>query len=246
MGKTIVITGAGIGLGRALARRFSEDGHTVVLLGRTLSKVQAVAEELGDPAMAVGCDVAAPDSVRQAFAAIAGCHPHIDVLINNAAVYQPFLIEEATDDQVLSAINTNLAGAVFCCRSAIPMMQAGGHILNVSSESVEVPFPHLSIYQSTKAGLERLSLSLQRELEASRIRVTTVRAGQMMEPDRIWDVEPAAAMRFAQAAAASGLNLRERPISQFTSAVEVFRALIDLPADIHDESISLHARRHAE
>ncbi|HEY8385287.1 MAG TPA: SDR family NAD(P)-dependent oxidoreductase, partial [Porticoccaceae bacterium] len=75
MSKVIVITGAGVGLGRALARRFAADGDTVVLLGRTLSKVEAVAAEIGDRAMAVGCDVASPDSVRAAFAEIAKRHP---------------------------------------------------------------------------------------------------------------------------------------------------------------------------
>ena len=80
MGKTIVITGAGVGLGRALARRFAKEGETVILLGRTLSKVQAVADELGEPAFAVQCDVGVPDSVRTAFAAIAERHPKIDVL----------------------------------------------------------------------------------------------------------------------------------------------------------------------
>ena len=67
MAKTIVITGAGDGLGRALARRFAKDGETVILLGRTLSKVQAVADEIGAPHLALECDVAQPDSVRAAF-----------------------------------------------------------------------------------------------------------------------------------------------------------------------------------
>jgi len=64
--KIIVITGAGDGLGRALARRFAADGETVVLLGRTLAKVEAVAAAIGERAMAVCCDVSSPDSVRAA------------------------------------------------------------------------------------------------------------------------------------------------------------------------------------
>lgn len=75
MGKTIVITGAGIGLGRALARRFVRDGETVVLLGRTFSKVKDLADELGDAALAVECDVGSADSVRAAFATIAAKFP---------------------------------------------------------------------------------------------------------------------------------------------------------------------------
>ena len=74
MSKTIVITGAGVGLGRALARRFASEGDNVVLLGRTFAKVKDAADEIGERALAVKCDVGSPDSVREAFAEIAKTH----------------------------------------------------------------------------------------------------------------------------------------------------------------------------
>ncbi len=246
MAKVIVITGAGVGLGRALARRFAADGESVVLLGRNADKVQKVASEIGERALALGCDVGVPDSVRAAFARIAERHPRIDVLINNAAVYEPFLIAEASDDQILGNVATNLVGPILCARSAIPMMGKGSHIINVSSESVGMLFPHLVMYQSSKAGLERFSQGLHHELEPKGIRVTTVRAGQMMEAGKTWNVDPQAAMRFAQAAMAAGVNLRERPISQYTSVTNVFRAVIDLPPDLHTQTVYLHARAPAQ
>lgn len=242
MSKIIVITGAGAGLGRALARRFVADGERVVLLGRTASKVETLAKELGDRALAVACDVSSPDDVRAAFAKIAQHHPKIDVLINNAAVYEPFLIAEATDDQILKSIATNLAGPILCTRSAIPMLGRGGHIINVTSESVAMNFPHLALYQTTKAGVERFTLSLERELEPNGIRVSFVRAGQMMDADKTWNIDPEAGMRFMKAAMEAGLNLAQRPISQFVSVTDVFRALIDLPPDLHVVSICLGAR----
>jgi meso-butanediol dehydrogenase/(S,S)-butanediol dehydrogenase/diacetyl reductase len=240
--KVIVITGAGAGLGRALARRFAADGETVVLLGRNAVKVQEVAAQIGAGTLGLGCDVGSPDSVRAAFARIAERYPRIDVLINNAAVYEPFLIAEATDDQIMRSVTTNLAGPILCARSAIALMGKGSQIINVSSESVGMLFPHLVMYQSSKAGLERFSQGLHHELDSKGIRVTTVRAGQMMEAGKTWDVDPQAAMRFAQAAMAAGLNLRERPISQYTSVTNVFRAVIDLPADLHAQTVFLHAR----
>lgn len=243
MSKVIVITGAGVGLGRALARRFAKDGEFVVLLGRTLSKVEAAAQEIGDRAMALHCDVASPDSVRAAFAAIARRHATIDVLINNAAIFEPFQIVDATDEQILNTLATNLGGPMLCARSAIPLMKRDGHIINVSSESVDMPFAHLSVYQSSKAGLERFSASLYRELDPSGIRVTSVRAGSMYEEGKSWDVDPQAAMAFAKATMAAGINLPEKPLSQFTSVTGVFRALIDLPADLHAVTIGLHGRK---
>ena len=242
MSKVLVVTGAGMGLGRALARRFAADGETLVLLGRSLGKVQAVAAEIGARAMAVGCDVSSPASVRSAFEAIAAKHPKIDVLINNAALSQPFLISEATDEQILDITSTNLIGPMLCARSAIPLLGRGGHIINVSSESVALKFPHLTVYQASKAGLERFSEGLQQELEGSGIRVTVVRAGQMFEEGKAWDVDPEARMRFAQAAISAGINLRERPLSHYKSVVGVFRGLIDLPEDVHVGTVTLQAR----
>jgi 3-oxoacyl-[acyl-carrier protein] reductase len=238
--KIIAITGAGAGLGRALARRFAAEGDKVILLGRTLSKVVEAAAEIGDNAMAVGCDVASAESVREAFAAIAARYPNIDVLINNAAVYAPFQLVEANDSEILDTIATNLSGPILCCRSAIPMLNRGGQIINVSSESVDLPFPHLSIYQTTKAGLERFSKSLAQELAPNGIRVATVRAGQMFEEGKGSSFDPARAMRFFQAAMAAGINLRERPLSHYTSVTDIFRALIDLPADLQVEHVTLH------
>lgn len=244
MGKTIVITGAGVGLGRALARRFASEGETVILLGRTFAKVQALAEELGEPHFAVECDVGSPDSVRAAFAKIAERHPKIDVLINNAAIYEPFMVQNATDEQILSIMNTNFAGSIFTCRAAIPMMEKGAAILNVTSESVGFEFPMLSLYASTKGGLERFTESLSLELQPAGIRVSTVRAGPMYEVGKDMNVnwDPAAAQQFHQLCTEAGIHLAKRPISNVTSVTGVFRALIDLPPDVRVTHASIEAR----
>ncbi|MBB6253342.1 SDR family NAD(P)-dependent oxidoreductase [Nitrospirillum iridis] len=242
MAKTIVITGAGTGLGREVARELAADGHILVLLGRTLSKLEKVAAEIGGGAYAVACDVSSADSVRDAFAVIAGRSAAIDVLINNAAVYQPFLVKDASDEQILSAVMTNYVGPIYCVRAAIPMMGKGGHVINVSSESVGLPFPMFSLYQSSKAGLERFSEALSAELAVDGIRVTTVRAGQMMGEDMTWNITPEVAARFGAACARAGLDLRSRPISHFSSPAKIFRQLIDLPPDLNLEFVHLQAR----
>lgn len=96
-GKIIAITGANGGLGKALSKRFAADGDKVVLLGRTLSKVQNVADEIGESGCAIECIVTSPDSVKNAFEKISSILGKIDVLINNAAVFQSSLIEATTD-----------------------------------------------------------------------------------------------------------------------------------------------------
>lgn len=241
-GKVIVITGANGGLGRAIAQRFANDGDKVVLLGRTLSKVQAVAEEIGEHAVAFACDVTSPDSVRAAFAQIAEIHPKIDALINNAAIFQMLVLEEASDAQIINAVMSNLAGPMLCARSAIPMLESGGHIINISSESVDVTLPHLIPYQATKAGLEQFSKDLNLELFDKGIRVTTVRAGQMVGPGAAAEHDPEAMGRFFQEAMKRGHNLMARGVSQYASTVHIFRTIIDAPADVHIGTVSFQAR----
>lgn len=243
MGRCIAVTGAGSGLGRALARRLASEGHTIILLGRTRATLDAVAAELGPPCSASVCDVASADSVRTAFAAIAERHPKVDVLINNAAIYQPFFVKDATDAQIATAVMTNFAGPIYCSRAIIPMMQRGGHIINISSETVGLPHAMFSLYQSSKAGLERFTEALHAELEPDGIRVTLVRAGQMMDADSKSPADGEVARRFAEENLKRGLNLRARPISTFSSVADVLRMLIGLPDDVHVPRIILEARR---
>lgn len=215
----------------------------MVALGRTASKVEAVATELGEPAVALQCDVSSPDSVRTAFAWIAERFGKIDVLINNAAVYQPVDVVDATDEQILGMVNTNLSGPMFCCRSAIPLMERGGTIINVSSESVALPYRMLSFYQASKFGLERFTESLSTEIEELGIRVTTARAGSMWEEGKVSGFSPEVGMRFAQLNIAAGIDVRTRPLSHVNSVTDVFRALIDLPPDVRITHVSIEGRK---
>ena len=245
MSKGIVISGGGTGLGRALARRFAGEGERVALLGRRLDKIRNVADELGEAAIAVQCDVGSPEAVREAFATVAKRYGRIDVLINNAAVFKPILIAEATDEQITGAVTTNLIGPMFCARAAIPLMNAGGAILNVSTEVVGYHnYPFFTLYAASKAGLERFSLNLAQELEPQGIRVAVVRCGQMVDADMEWgDVDPAQLARFHAAATAAGIDLRGSPKSSFASVTDVFRSLIDLPADLTAAAVWVHARK---
>lgn len=244
MSKTIVITGAGEGLGKALARRFAADGERVVLLGRTLAKLEAAAAEFGGTCLAVQCDIGDADSVRAAFAAIRTVHERVDVLINNAAVYAPFELDEAPDEQITAQLMTNVAGPVFLAREATAMMGPGGHIINVSSESVTVPIPMMWLYAASKAALERIGEGWARELRPKGIRVTTVRAGKMYGEGKTgsgWD--PAVTMRFAQACAAAGMPMMEQPMTNFASLPDLFRAIIDTAADLNLDLVTLGGRR---
>jgi meso-butanediol dehydrogenase / (S,S)-butanediol dehydrogenase / diacetyl reductase len=243
MGRCIVITGAGSGLGRALAHQFAARGDAVVLLGRTLAKLEAVARELGAASYPLACDVADPESVRTAFAALKAKHGSIDVLINNAAVYEAVEFEQLTDQHIATAMTINFAGPIYCSRAAIPLMQRGSHIINISSETVGMNHAMFAMYQSSKAGLERFTEALHADVEAHGIRVTLVRAGQMMGEDSRAPTDPAAAMHFAEANLQRGLNLRSRPISPFTAVAATLNFLLDLPPEVNVPWMQVEARR---
>ena len=242
MGKCIVITGAAMGLGRALARRFANDDNTIILMGRTRATLDTLASELGPRSVAIVCDVGNADSVRTGFATIAQHHPTIDVLINNAAVYQPSFVKDVTDEQVSTAIMTNFAGPVYCSRAAIPMMRRGSHIINISSETVGLPYAMFSMYQSSKAGLERFTEALHAELAPDGIRVTLVRAGGMSDADSKSPVSGELARKFVEENTKRGIDLRQRPVSSFTSVADVLNVLINLPGDVNIPSMILEAR----
>lgn len=243
MARTIVITGAGSGLGRAIARRLARDGDRIVLLGRRLAKVAAVADEIGGGSWAHACDVADARSVDAAFAAIAAREGRVDVLINNAGVYEPHFIAEATDEQVTSMLDTNLAGTVYCVRAALPLLGKGSQIINIGSKTAAGRAAMLALYQTSKAGLERFTRSLRDEVCDRGIRVGLVRAAGMVGEGMEWNVAPDVARRFAEERHRMGIDRGENAVSQFESVAELFPWLIGLPADVDISELILEPRQ---
>ena len=199
-GKVAVVTGASSGSGLGIARRFVEEGSTVLLLARGGERLELTAKDLGPGAVPFVTDVGDPVSVGRTFAEIGDRFGRIDILVNNAAVYRPCRVELLSDLDIQQQMATNLAGPVYTCRAAIPLLRAagGGDIVNTSSESTLHPFPMLSMYVATKAALEAFALVLAQEVRDDEIRVTTViqggtNGGGGGSTDWAWDPEHGAA-----------------------------------------------------
>jgi NAD(P)-dependent dehydrogenase (short-subunit alcohol dehydrogenase family) len=178
-GKVAAVTGATSGSGRAIARRFTEEGAHVYLLARGADRLKDVQRLLGPSAVGIPMDVGDPESVREAFSEIENRHNKLDILINNAAIYRPVPFEALSDEEIAIHFRTNLLGPIYTCRAAIPLMRAagGGDIVNTSSEATIESFAMLSMYAITKAGLEALGQALRTEYEKAEIRVTTLIQG---------------------------------------------------------------------
>lgn len=179
-GRVALVTGASRGIGRAIAGAFAARGASVVMLARRAERLEAEAKEIGALALPLACDICDPARVRAVFAEVERRYGRLDFLVNNAGLARIRLLEECSDDDVLTQIGTNFVGAIWCTRAAIPLLRksGAGDIVNVCSESIHEPFPLLSLYAAAKGGLATFSNALLRELRPEGIRVLLCIAGR--------------------------------------------------------------------
>jgi meso-butanediol dehydrogenase/(S,S)-butanediol dehydrogenase/diacetyl reductase len=165
--KTVVVTGAGGGIGQGIAARFAAEGAKLVLADRSES-VLAVADDLGG--IGVQADITAPADVAKVFDAA----DRVDVLINNAGVITISKLEELTLDDWDRVLRVNTTGAFLCCQAAAAKMRArgdGGRILNAASGQARQGFIYTPHYAASKFGVVGLTQSLAKELASDQITV---------------------------------------------------------------------------
>jgi NAD(P)-dependent dehydrogenase (short-subunit alcohol dehydrogenase family) len=184
-GQVAVVTGAGRGIGAAIARRLAVMGASVVLCGRTLKLLETTAASisaLGGQAQALACDVTDLASVQALAAAVQSNFGRIDILINNAGVGSfAAPLHEMTPEAWEKILNTNLRGVFYCVRSFAPLMitAGAGHIVNISSLAGKNALPNGAAYAASKWGLNGLSYSIAEELRGNGIRVSVVCTGSV-------------------------------------------------------------------
>jgi NAD(P)-dependent dehydrogenase (short-subunit alcohol dehydrogenase family) len=162
--RVAIVTGAGSGIGKASALALVEAGYAVALAGRRVDKLEEVAAEAGDMALAVSTDVTEPASVSALFAATTDRFGRLDVVFNNAGMGAPgVLLEELTYEQWQGVVDVNLTGVFLCTQQAFKVMKAqdpmGGRIINNGSVSAHVPRPNSSPYTATKHAVTGLTRS---------------------------------------------------------------------------------------
>jgi NAD(P)-dependent dehydrogenase (short-subunit alcohol dehydrogenase family) len=165
--KVALVTGAGTGIGRAVALAFSKAGYHVVLAGRRREPLESVAAEagaLGAHALVVPTDVTQPDSVRDLFSQTRDRLSRLDVLFNNAGANAPgILLEDVAYTQWRAVVDTILTGTFLCTQEAFRVMKAqdprGGRIINNGSISAHSPRPGSAPYTAAKHGVTGLTRS---------------------------------------------------------------------------------------
>ena len=164
MQKTIIVTGAGSGIGSATANAFLDDGYLVGFLGRRAAALEAAANG-HENALLLPCDVSNPADVDATFATAISRWGRLDILFNNAGIGSPPASVDETDIDVwMNVVAINLTGSFLCARAAFAQMRSqspqGGRIINNGSISAHAPRPGSAPYTSTKHAITGLTKSL--------------------------------------------------------------------------------------
>ena len=228
-GQVAVVTGAGRGIGAAIARKLANLGATAVLCGRRQSTLDATAQAIvkaGGKTEVIPCDVTVLHQLEYAAARVDSTFHRLDILVNNAGIggFSGPLHNLQPDDWD-RILNTNLRGVFYAIRAFAPLMirAYSGHIINISSLAGKNPLPNGAAYAASKWGLNGLTYSVAEELRGHHIRVSVICPGstetelgphtgkdpnKMLQPD---DIGHVVAMLVTQAAQSFASEILVRP-----------------------------------
>ncbi len=197
---TILITGASRGIGFATALQFATPGNTLILVCKSnIDRLHELAEIIrtrGATAIAVQADISDSAEVGRLFDTIKSMDLFVDILINNAGISYTGLLQDMTDTEWHTILDTNLSSVFYCCRAVIPMMlrNGAGKIINISSIWGEHGASCEVAYSATKGAVNSFTKALAKELALSNIQVNAVSFGFIdtdmnakLSPDEIQD-----------------------------------------------------------
>lgn len=188
-GKAALVTGAGQGIGRAIAIRFAKEGADVAIDDRTAEggaqDTLAEIQKLGRKGCVISADIASVDDDRRMIQEAVEKLGKLDILVNNAGVERHGHFWEVTEKDFDFVLNINLKGLFFATQAFVQHLMATKHpgrIINISSVHEELPFPHFSTYCASKGGVKMLTRNLSIELAPYNILVNNIAPGAIETP----------------------------------------------------------------
>ncbi len=180
-GKVVVVTGASMGIGEAIARIFVAEGASVVLLSRDAGRAEAARRRLGhsERTLALACDVRQRSEIDQAVAAVLQRFGRLDVWVNNAGVGIRDTVADMEMDACRELFETNFFGTIACMQAVTPVLrkQGGGAIINISSVAGHIAVPFMAVYSASKFAMNAVGRGARLELLRDKIHVLTVCPG---------------------------------------------------------------------
>lgn len=180
-GKVAVVTGASMGIGEAIAKRFASEGASVVLLSRDVSRGETARQRVGhtERTLALACDVRSREEIDRALAQTLAKFGRVDVWVNNAGIGIRDLVAGMDMAACRELFETNFFGALACLQAVAPAMRktGGGTIINISSVAGHIPVPYMGAYSATKFALNAIGKAARLELKRDNINVLTVCPG---------------------------------------------------------------------
>jgi len=186
-GKVAIVTGAGSGIGQAIARLFAKQGAHVIVLDLDPKAAAATVESIRSAdgqAESLACDVANADQVGDVFARIAASRQRIDILVNNAGIAHVGTIEQTTEADLDQLYRVNVKGVYLCARTAVPIMrrQGGGVILNMASIASLIGLPDRFAYSMSKGAVLTMTRSIAVDYMKDNIRCNCICPARVHTP----------------------------------------------------------------
>ena len=180
-GKVVVVTGASMGIGEAVAKVFADAGASVVLLSRDAGRAEAARHRVGhtDRTLAMACDVRNREDIDRALALTLHHFDRVDVWVNNAGVGIRDTVADMAPASYRELFETNFFAAIACMQAVSPAMReaGGGTIMNISSVAGHIPVPFMAIYSASKFAMNAIGKGARVELKRDNINVLTVCPG---------------------------------------------------------------------
>jgi NAD(P)-dependent dehydrogenase (short-subunit alcohol dehydrogenase family) len=226
-GRIAVVTGAGRGIGRAIAHRLSAAGLRVALTARTGDQLAETAAQCIGPTLTIPADITHPEAADWIFGEVESTWGNVDVLVANAGTGFSARVERTSDDDWQRMLEVNLTAPFRCIRRAVPNMRAArfGRIVVIASTAARIGEPYIAAYTASKHGALGLVRSVAAELAASGVTVNAVCPGYVDTPMTDVTVDSIVAASGRTAAEAREVLANKQPIGRLITPDEVADAV---------------------